>query len=427
MADREIPDLQKVLERMFRKPAGRPGGQGQALFERTTASGSSRPPSPRRLASVLKEGLFSRVLPLFSPGYGGPVVGVDVGASTLKIVRVDSSGEKPVVTGAALEEAPVGLSDREKWEFFCEKIRTFKRRGLLSGRIVLGVLEDRMSVEPVTMPKMPEPDLQKAVLWEAKEKMAAEAPKQIVKHLVMEERQVEGRAQWEILIFAVPREEVARPYQMISGYGSHIMAAEPGIMASTAAIDAAGLLKPGKFVGVLDIGYRHSTLALLIDRKVCFIRAFSIAGQAITENIAQYCKLDIEMAEQRKREIGLPQIGSVEPNPGAMDLNRQIAHAMSLYLEELATEVDHSLRYVTYYSVGRGRAGVLENLYLVGGGGLLKNFPAFLEARLNTKVEVADPFQGIPISDAVKPALNSRFLRMRLAVALGLALRPSGR
>jgi type IV pilus assembly protein PilM len=224
-----------------------------------------------------------------------------------------------------------------------------------------------------------------------------------------------------VLIFAMPREEITGSYGMIAGYGSRVAAAEPGILASAAALESAGLIPPGKFIGILDIGFKHSTLALVIDGKIRFVRSFSIAGETLTQNIMHYCKLGRDEAEAQKCLIGLPKVGAIEENPTETAL--QVGHALSLSVEQLATELDHSLRYVTYYSLGRGKGGTMEKLYLAGGGALLKNLPGFLESRLDTRVELADPFRALPVSDAARAKLIAPEPRARLTAALGLALR----
>ncbi len=423
--EKELPDLHKIFDRMFSKPAKGPTDQKQALFERTTGS------LPKRLAA----GSLKQAVERFSSGGKGSslrwitrqikqTVGVDLGASAIKVICVENGK----VTAAAFEQIPADFSEPQRRVFCQERLRELKRQGLLKGRLVMGVVEEKMAVESVTMPKMPQADLEKAILWEAKERMAVKPPGHCIRQLITGETMVDGQPHKEILIFAVPAEEIVNSYGMIAGYGSRVAAAEPGILASAAALEAAGLIQPGRFIGVLDIGYKHSTLALVVEGEIRFVRTFSVAGELLTQSIVQYCKLNRDEAETQKREFGLTQVGASESQKeGEKNLTFQVGHALSLQMEQLATELDHSLRYVTYYSLGRGKGGRMECLYLVGGGSLLKNLPAFLETRLDTRVEVADPFRSVAVSDAVRAKLGSLETRVRLATALGLALRPIGK
>ena len=93
-------------------------------------------------------------------------------------------------------------------------------------------------------------------------------------------------------------------------------------------------------------------------------------------------------------------------------------------LERLAAEVEHSLRYFTY-ELGYAKERQLDALYLCGGGARLKNLSPFLASRVNTRVEVADPFGRWPMSEAVSQRLKTDGLTSTLITSLGLALHPT--
>ncbi len=430
--EKELPDLHKVFDRMFSRTAKKQGPQKQILFERTDGPGAKRPSAKETRgssvhAAALQGGraLLSRFSWSGAAGFSS-VVGVDLGASALKVVCVNTAKEFPQVTAVILEEMPPGLDEQGRKVFYQKHLKALKKQGILNGRVVMGVVDDRMAVEMVSMPKMPQADLEKAVIWEAKARMAAEASAYCIRHLIIEETMVDGQPHKEVLIFAVPREEIVQPYQLIAGYNSRVTAAEPGILASVSALEQGRFIRQDQFIGVLDIGSRHSTLGLIFGGKVRFVRSFSVTGETITQSIVQYCKVSQAEAEAQKKQRGLPHAKALESHKegASAHVGLQAGHAMTLHLEQLATELDHSLRYVTYYSLGRGKVNRLDRLFLVGGGALLKNLPAFLESRLDTKVEAADPFQEVSVSDLVKPQIGSFELKVRMAAAVGLALRP---
>ncbi len=445
---KELPDLHKVFDRLFSKGGEKPTIAGQALFERSAGRKKQGAPDTGKLKRPLhwyralcarketghwvprKEkwaGLLRRMT-----GAYGPVVGLDLGASAAKLVRVErSAGGGPRITAVACREIPADIGDAQRKDFFQRTLREFRREGLLRGSMVMGVPEDRVAVEQAAMPKMPAPDLEKAVEWEAKEKIGADPSSHYIRHLLLGESVADGKPQVDLLIFAVPKEDVLAPYHLISEAGGKVAAAEPGILGSVAALDAAGLFQPEEFVGVMDIGFSSSALAFVVNHKVRFVRSFSVAGEGITRSIAEYCKVDRATAESQKRDSGLPAAGTLQPPveaaspPGGaeQDLRTRVGHALTLYLEKLANEVDHSLRYVTYYTLQRGAGRRLDRLYLLGGGAQLKNLSPFLESRLGAEVRVADPFDGVAFADGVERELPPGPVRARMAAALGMALR----
>jgi type IV pilus assembly protein PilM len=429
------PDLKQALERLFARPRRREVA-GHALFRATAqdagavpvvaGSPTVRPSRPQpawraRLAAV-RQAFPSRRSPA--------IVGVDLGTSAIKIVRVEPSEGSPRVTAVVCEEYPQGVEGQAQERLLQERLQELKREGVLTGRLILGVADPRTIVELVTVPKMPPADLQRAVAWEAKQRFAAETASSCVRHVVVgETRAGDQQAQYEILLVASAREELASQWRAFSERGFQVAAMEPAILAGVAACEAAGLWRPQEFVGLLDIGRRSSTLALVVRGGVRFVRSFTVAGDSITHSIMDYCQLDYATAETQKRALGLSPMALEEDRRVTgleTDLLVRVSHALGLYLERLAAEVEHSLRYVAY-ELGEVKDHRLDRLYLLGGGALLKNLGPFLSNRLNSPAQVADPFDHLAMSPAAQEVLRTHASGARLASALGLALHPVGR
>jgi type IV pilus assembly protein PilM len=283
-----------------------------------------------------------------------------------------------------------------------------------------------LAIELATLPKMPAGDLHRAVMWEAKERLATDLSSYSVRHLVIGETTSDGQTQYEIMIVATQREGVVSRWRTFTNQGFRVLAMEPGILASLAACETAGIWRRDEFVGVLEMGRRYSTLAFLINGLVRFVRSFPIAGDSITQSIIDYCQLEYEAAEQQKREIGLSQMALEEDRRVTgleVEPRVRVSHALGLYLERLAAELDHSLRYLTF-ELGHAKGRKLDALYLTGGGALLKNLSAFLANRLTTRVEASDPLRSCAMTPEAKDRLQAPLQGAQLTCALGLALHP---
>lgn len=372
--------------------------------------------------------LLGRVrLPIRSRSSG--VVGLDFGASAIKVVRVDRARSGPVIIGAACEEYPAKLEGQAQEAFMHERLQDFKRRGLMEGQLVIGVANTELAIELATLPKMPSGDLNRAVIWEAKERLATDLSAYSVRHLILGEAAHEGQAQYDIMIVASQRESLVAQWRAFTAQGFRVLAMEPGILASLAACEMAGIWKRDELVGVLEIGRRYSTLAFVFNGIARFIRTFPIAGDSITQSIVDYCQLDYEAAELQKREIGLSQMALEEDRRVTgleVEPRVRVSHALGLYLERLAAEIDHSLRYLTF-ELGQAKDHKLDALHLIGGGAMLKNLSAFLSSRLNARVDVADPFRNGSLAPDVQQHLQTTASGARLTSALGLALHPGAR
>lgn len=382
------------------------------------AKAFSVPPGIRRLLGKL---------PKLRRRGGSAVVGLDFGASAVKLVRVDRATGGPRVVALACEEYPPHADGQAQEQFMQARIKEFQQRGWLDGGLVIGVANTELSVELATLPKMPAGDLNQAVMWEAKERLATDLSTYSVRHLVLGETDANGQTQQELMIVAAQRESVISQWRAFTSQGFRVLAMEPDILATLAACEAAGVWRKTEFVGVLELGRRYSTLAFVINGVVRFVRSFPIAGDSITQSIVDYCQTDYDEAEQQKREIGLSQMAlEVDRRVTGVEAEPQvrISHALGLYLERLSAEIDHCLRYLSF-ELGHAKGRNLDVLHLMGGGALLKNLSAFLASRLNARVELADPFHNCDIASDARLQLASGS-GPRLACALGLALRPIG-
>ncbi|MBI2496196.1 MAG: pilus assembly protein PilM [Candidatus Omnitrophica bacterium] len=429
-----LPDLGKVFDRLFARRLDRPLVAGHALFQQQAADGAAAAsPAAGGSATVPSKWATAQWLPrlvavvkALRPKQGTAVVGMDFGASAIKLVRVERASGEPQVVGVACEEYPPHAEGKAQEEFLQDRLKEFKRQGFLDGQLVLGLGNPQVAIELVTLPKMPGADLGRAIVWEAKERLGADAGSHSIRHLVVGETTVDGQTQQEILIIAAPRGDIIPQWRAFSAQGYRVTAVEPGILASIAACEAAGVWRPQEFIGILEIGRRNSTLSFLLQGAARFVRSFPIAGDSITQSIVDYCQTDYDTAETQKREIGLSQMALEEDRRVSgheADPRVRVSHALGLYLERLAAELDHSLRYFTY-ELGQAKDRRLDCLYLVGGGALLKNLAAFLSSRLSARVEVVDPFQRCAMTDQARQQLQVRTHGTRLASALGLALRP---
>lgn len=360
---------------------------------------------------------------------GSAVVGLDIGAGAVKLVRFDRAGSTPRVTAVACDEYPARAEAQAQELFIQDRIKEFQRRGWLDGQWVIGVANTELALELATLPKMPAGDLDRAVMWEAKERLATDLSTYSVRHMVLGETVADGQTQYEIMIVAAQREGIVSQWRTFTSQGFRVRAMEPGILASLAACEHAGIWRRDEFVGVLELGRRYSTLAFVINGVVRFVRSFPIAGDSITQSIVDYCQVDYDEAEQQKREIGLSQMAlEVDRRVTGVEVEPRVrvSHALGLYLERLSAEIDHCLRYLSF-ELGHAKGRKLDALYLTGGGAMLKNLSAFLNSRLNARVELADPFRACTLSSEVEQRLQESGSSVRLTCALGLALRPIAR
>lgn len=353
------------------------------------------------------------------------VVGVDIGHSAVKVVRVETVNGAFRLTSVQIRDlkGPVG-EELVRESLVKQHLQALKSDGFLGGPVVLNFHHQDSIVESIRLPKMPADELQQAVVWEAQERLSLKPDKSIIRYIVNGETTVDGQAQLELLLLGAPKDPLMASWRSLAEMGVKVVAVEPASLAAFYPLLRQNLWKPTEVVGHLEIGAKISHLSFIRGETVRFNRSFPVAGDTVTQAIADYCQKDFAEADRLKREHGISKMALEEDRHEAgheAEDRVRISHALGLHLEQLVAEIEHSYRYFAF-EMGGTDAQRMDRLLITGGGGLLKYLPDFLNSRLSVPVEIVDPLRGFEVDKAVKDELESGS-GQRLTAALGLALR----
>ncbi len=434
-------DPASALKKLFERRRSSPASSPEALFRAASAENpaspagadgtASSPVSKRSLpikemAQKVGKGLRSlaKWIPARSSSSQG-VIGLDIGTSAIKGVRVEAGEKRRRLTSAFIEELPVGPGEELAREaLVVDRLRDLKRKGLLNAPIVLNFHHLDSVIEVLHLPKMPASELEQAVLWEAKEKLSLKPERSVIRYLVTGTTRAEGQDQLDILLVSAPKEQILADWRMLAELGLKVAAMEPTSLAPFYPLGALNLWKPTDVVGLLEIGLKTSHFNLIHGGAVRFSRSFPVAGDSITQAIADYCQIEYARAEEFKLRFGISKMALEEDRQEtghATEDRVKVSHALGLHLEQLVAEMEHSFRYFAI-ELGETDAPRMEHLFLTGGGGLLKYLPEFLNSRLSLPVELADPTRGFEMEPAVEEQMGPARAH-RLAVSIGLGLR----
>ncbi len=302
------------------------------------------------------------------------VTGIDVGSSSVKVVRLAHGRSGPEVIGIALADIPVVTADDDEASRDARRVAAINQAlsstGIDSGRVgmvVSAVSGPSVSVKHVEFPEMTDKELGESVMWEAK------------KHLPFSPEGVDldyqrlGRADAESSEHAHVLLGAAQEGVLEDHLGLLLRAGiEPTIVDLTPAalineVDEEGLVN-GQAVAVADLGRTTATLSVYTRDGFFFARSIPVAAD------------DAD------------------------------------WLGHVLTEVRFSL---TFYNNETGRKGI-ESLYLAGGRALEPGVPGRFADALGVPTELLDPLAAagaFELDDALL-AQSPRF-----ALAMGLARR----
>ena len=159
---------------------------------------------------------------------------------------------------------------------------------------------------------------------------------------------------------------------------------------------------------LIDIGAVATTIGVVINSVPLINRSIDIGGYTITKAIANSLNVDIDRAEQFKRDFGLTE----QQNGSGGQIPKRI--------EFMVTSIINEIKYVLnlYQSQGSGK---IDKIILAGGSAWLPNISQYISQTLGVQVFIGDPWARVMYPLELKPILQN--LGSRLAVSIGLALR----
>ncbi len=161
---------------------------------------------------------------------------------------------------------------------------------------------------------------------------------------------------------------------------------------------------------VVNIGARSTNL-LFIDGDRFFIRTIALAGNSVTQSIADELKQEFSHAEGLKLQI----LGGTSDLPENSPARTTVMHAAQSFVGRLHMEITRST--VNY----RRQSGAEQPaaIYITGGGSLVPDLVKTLADKLKARVEPFDPLRNVEVSPA---AAAARDYSAVLADLVGLAV-----
>jgi type IV pilus assembly protein PilM len=325
-------------------------------------------------------------------------VGLDIGTSALKLVKLKLGQETAELCAFACQEVAPELNLAEQIKKLIEPQGIKVANVSLSGPSAI--------VRYVNFPNMSAGELKNALKFEAQKHLPFAADEANLDACILKT----GLSQNQMLVALA-----AARIDLVSARLKILQAA--GLSANLLDIDSAALVNAFNFnypqdeslknkaVGLLNIGAQMSNLNIIEAGTPRLSRDIQIGGAQFSASIAEAFSLDLKAAEARKLK-----------NPSAEDALKFKA-AIEPVAANLAREIRTSCDY--YESQNASNVG---KIFLSGGSGSFAPVKEALAALLNLPLEPWDPLKQITLANGLD-AEGAKRISGQLAVAVGLALR----
>jgi type IV pilus assembly protein PilM len=341
---------------------------------------------------------------------GKNLVGVDIGASSIKVVHLKEKGKKfNVARYGYAELPPQTIIDGHVMNAGAvteSLLRIFHDNKIQQKDVAIGVYGQSVIVRKITVPLMTPEELEEQISWEAEQHIPFDIKLMSIDYEVLKKRPEAG--QMDLLLVAAKRDEINDYAAILKEAKLRPVVVDINAFTVQNIFEHHYGLPADGTIALLNVGAAVSTLNIVSRGVSAFTREITNAGNAITEEIRKQCGVSHEQAEAYKRGGGPTQMVPQE-------VHQIIQNACT----GLASEIQRSL---DFYLATSGDTEI-SRIYVCGGSAYLAPLAKAIERRARVGVELFDPIGDFAVETKYVNESDMRTRAAQLVVAMGLALR----
>jgi type IV pilus assembly protein PilM len=341
-----------------------------------------------------------------------PLVGIDISASSVKVLELSKVGEQYRVERYAVEPLPQNavvehaITEIEQVADAVE--RAYKRSGTKAKHAAVAIAAAHVICKTLRMPaSLSEEELQTQIELEADHHVPYPMNEVNLDFTVI--GPCEDNPEEVDVLLAACRKEIVDDYlaviqskrltPLVVDVETYAMENAYGLIAQQ--MPGAGMERT---VAVLDVGATTMNVTVMHNNRSVYTRDHNFGGRQLTEEIQRRYGLSYEEAGLAKKQGGLPD-------------NYQ-SDVLRPFMEGMCQEIMRALQY--FYSSSPFNS--VDQLLLAGGCAQILGIEEMVAARVGVSTQIANPFAAMSVASRVKPQLLTNEAPS-LMVSCGLAMR----
>jgi type IV pilus assembly protein PilM len=340
-----------------------------------------------------------------------PIVGLDIGSSSLKAVELAKSKRGYQLTGFAYEPlAPDAVVDGAIMDArgVCETIKeSFAAAKFKPKSVATGVSGHSVIVKRVVVPAATPDEVETSIQVDAEQYIPFDLTEvNLDYHVVGPGTTTSEEAGMEVVLVAAKKDKIQNHTNVISMAGRTTEIVDIDAFAIQNTFEANYTVDSTSPVALLNIGASLMNINITKGGMPLFIRDVSVGGNQYTDILQKELQLNFQEAEDLK----LGKTGGSEAE--------MVQPLLESITEMLTMEVQKTFDFFreTYPSE------TISRVFISGGTSRMLGLAEHIRATFGYPTEVLDPFNSITIGPKIDSAKVTA-LGPALAVAVGLALR----
>lgn len=341
-----------------------------------------------------------------------PLIGVDLGYESLKVVQVNhASSPTTFMSANFLATKPHSLMKNLKEDkiVLTQTIRKAldeaRPRKITTRLAVSGLPESRVFTKVIEMPAMTEEELAEAVPYEAGRHIPLPPDETYLDWALLG---TGNSKTLDVLVIGAPKLLVEIYTEIFQNAGLELIALETKPIAAGRALTAP--TDDTKPIVILDIGAEATGVSVFDQGNIKFTYTTPHGGNTLTKAISHHYRLNLANAEKLKREHGI--------DPQSKEGNR-ILKATEPILKDIIEEIVNA---INFYQNRNPNHTKIEQIKITGGGAKTKGLVSYIMDATGISADIGNPLINLN-SSSVKKFPQEEL--PRYTTAIGLALRDS--
>jgi type IV pilus assembly protein PilM len=341
---------------------------------------------------------------------GRNLVGVDIGASSIKIVQLKEARKRLTVVRYGIAPLPtqtiVDGHIMNRAAVIDALANLWATHRIPTRDVSIGVYGQSVIVRKITVPLMSSAELAEQITWEAEQHIPFDIKVMNIDYEVLRRRPEAG--QMDLLLVAAKRDEITDYASVVREARIKPLVVDINAFSVQNSFEFVHGLPEDQTIALLNVGAAVSSLNIVSRGVSAFTREVTNAGNTVTEEIQRQLGVPFEQAEQMK--IAASAGGAVP---------QQVHGIIAQACDALAGEIQRSL---DFYLATSGEAEI-HRIYVCGGSAYLAPLISAIEKRARVPVMILDPLANLAVDTRTVNEADMRSRAAQLGVAVGLALR----
>jgi type IV pilus assembly protein PilM len=340
-------------------------------------------------------------------------VGLDVGANSIKMVKLNHTKGGYILNSMAIRELPPEaivsdeVRDREAVMFNIQSV--MDECDSTSRDVIVSLSGHALITDKLVIDKKTGAEAEQAILFEAEQRSPFDVEDVALDHHII--RLNEETNKMEILLVAARKEFLESYLTMINDSGFNPIAVDTDAFAVYNAYVNNYEVDPNRTTVLVDLGQDVTNVLYIHDGYYHSTRDLSVGARAVFNSIQHEFRLNHELTTKAIQ-------GQMEESIDQDMLKATIISA--------AEEVINGLEMAFNYFKSQAKTDTIDWMVLSGGGALIPYLPEYMQSKLQIPLEIFNPLRNVEYDPERLEGLEPEKIAPLLAVPIGMAMRKEG-